>query len=136
MAEEEVLKTSQCGFDPHPGHMAETQRQPVPRIDTGELDTALAFLRFARASVAKKLDDLDDEQVRRVLVPTGTTLPGLVHHLTTGERYWFGHHVAGGVAGPGLGLRRGSASWRGDRAGAGGLPGGVRGERPDRRRRP
>jgi uncharacterized damage-inducible protein DinB len=76
--------------------MAETQRQPVPRTDTGELDTALAFLRFARASVAKKLDDLDDEDVRRVLVPTGTTLLGLVHHLTTGERYWFGHHVAGG----------------------------------------
>ena len=96
MAEEEVLKTSQCGFDPHPGHMAETQRQPVPRTDTGELDTALAFLRFARASAAKKLDDLDEEQVRRVLVPTGTTLLGLVHHLTTGERYWFGHHVAGG----------------------------------------
>ena len=76
--------------------MTETQRQPVPRTDTGEIDTALAFLRFARTSVAKKLDDLDDEQVRRALVPTGTTLLGLVHHLTTGERYWFGHHVAGG----------------------------------------
>ena len=95
MAEEEVLKTFQCGFDPHPGHMTETQRQPVPRIDDSELDTALAFLRFARASVVKKLDDLDDEQVRRVLVPTGTTLLGLVAHLTVGERYWFAHHVAG-----------------------------------------
>jgi hypothetical protein len=98
MAEEEVLKTSQCGFDPHPGHMSETQRQPVPRNDDGEIDTALAFLRFARASVVKKLDGLDDEQVRRALVPSGTTLLGLVGHLTVGERYWFGHHVAG--AGP------------------------------------
>ena len=25
---------------------------------------------------------------------TGTNLLGLVHHLTEGERYWFGHHVA------------------------------------------
>jgi hypothetical protein len=28
--------------------MAETQREPVPRADSGELDTALAFLSFAR----------------------------------------------------------------------------------------
>jgi hypothetical protein len=28
--------------------MAETQREPVPRVDTGELDTALAFLSSAR----------------------------------------------------------------------------------------
>ncbi len=96
MAEDEVLKTFQCGFDPHPGHMSETQRQPVPRNDGGEIDTALAFLRFARASVVKKLDGLDDEQVRRALVPTGTSLLGLVSHLTVSEHYWFGFHVAGG----------------------------------------
>jgi hypothetical protein len=75
--------------------MAETQRQPVPRNDAGELDTALAFLTFARASVLKKADGLDDTQLRRVLVDTGTTILGLVQHLTHGERYWFGHHVAG-----------------------------------------
>ncbi|MGV9301905.1 DinB family protein [Nonomuraea sp. NPDC004354] len=75
--------------------MAETQRQPVPRNDSGELDTALAFLTFARESVLKKTHGLDDEQLRRVLVDTGTTLLGLVHHLTAAERYWFGYHVAG-----------------------------------------
>jgi len=26
----------------------ETQREPVPRVDTGELDTALSFLDFVR----------------------------------------------------------------------------------------
>lgn len=75
--------------------MAETQRKPVPRNDDGELDTALAFLAFARESVLKKTDGLDDEQLRRVLVGTGTNLLGLVQHLTVAERLWFGHHVAG-----------------------------------------
>jgi hypothetical protein len=73
----------------------ETQRQPVPRNDDGELDTALAFLTFARACVLKKLEGLDDEQLRRRLVPSETTLLGLVYHLTAGERYWFGKTLAG-----------------------------------------
>jgi hypothetical protein len=59
------------------------------------LNTALAFLTFARESVLIKTEGLDDEQLRRVLVDTGTTLLGLVRHLTVGERFWFGHHVAG-----------------------------------------
>jgi hypothetical protein len=76
--------------------MAETQRKPVPRNDSGELDTATAFLSFARECVLKKTDGLSEEQLRRVLVGSGTTLLGLVHHLAGAERVWFGHHVAGG----------------------------------------
>jgi hypothetical protein len=60
--------------------MAETQRKPVPRNDGGELDTATAFLSFARECVLKKSDGLSEEQLRRVLVGSGTTLLGLVHH--------------------------------------------------------
>jgi hypothetical protein len=75
--------------------MAETQRRPVPRNDAGEFDTALAFLSFARECVVKKTDGLSEEQLRRVLVGSGTTLLGLVHHLTLAERLWFGYHVAG-----------------------------------------
>ncbi len=75
--------------------MAQTQRQAVPRTDSGELDTALAFLNFNRECVLKKTDGLDEEQLRRVLVPTGTNLLGLVKHLTAAERYWFGLHLAG-----------------------------------------
>lgn len=78
--------------------MTETQREGVPRDDGSELDTALAFLRFARHCVLKKTDGLDAEQLRRLLVPSGTSLIGLVQHLTDGERYWFGHHVAGDPA--------------------------------------
>ncbi len=75
--------------------MAETQRRPVPRNDGGELDTALAFLTFARESVLIKTEGLTDEQLRRVLVDTGTNLLGLVQHLTVAERHWFAHHFAG-----------------------------------------
>ena len=67
----------------------------MPRVDSGELDTALAFLAFARHCVLKKADGLSDEQLRRVLVDSGTSILGLVQHLAEAERYWFGHHLAG-----------------------------------------
>jgi hypothetical protein len=82
------------------GVMAETQREPVPRVDSGELDTALAFLSFARHCVLKKAAGLSDEQLRRALVDSGTCILGLVQHLTEAERYWFGHHLAGTAWGP------------------------------------
>src|SRR5215472_6515154 len=75
--------------------MAETQREPVPRVDSGELDTALAFLSFARHCVLKKAGGLSDEQLRRVLVNSGTSIIGLIQHLAEAERYWFGYHLAG-----------------------------------------
>ena len=79
----------------------------MPRVDSGELDTALAFLNFNRESVLKKTEGLDDEQLRRVLVDTGTNLLGLVQHLTQAERNWFGYHLTGAaqVRGPGSGMR-------------------------------
>src|ERR1044072_10054857 len=75
--------------------MAETQREPVPRVDTGELDTALAFLSFARHCMLKKADGLSDEQLRRVLVDSGTTILGLIQHLAEAERDWFGYQLGG-----------------------------------------
>ena len=77
--------------------MAETQREYVPRVDSGELDTALAFLSFARHCVLKKAGGLSEEQLRRVLVDSGTSILGLIQHLAEVERYWFGHHLAGGA---------------------------------------
>jgi hypothetical protein len=41
--------------------------------------------RFARLCVLKKTDGLDDQQLRRALVPSGTSLLGLVQHLTAAE---------------------------------------------------
>jgi uncharacterized damage-inducible protein DinB len=75
--------------------MADTQREPVPRVDSGELDTALAFLSFARHCVLKKTDGLSEEQLRLALVDSGTSILGLVQHLTEAERYWFGYHLTG-----------------------------------------
>ncbi len=79
----------------------------MPRVDSSELDTALAFLNFSRESVLKKTEGLDDGQLRRVLVGTGTNLLGLVQHLTHAERYWFGYYLTGAkhVRGPGSGMR-------------------------------
>jgi hypothetical protein len=84
--------------------MAETQREPVPRVDSGELDTALAFLSFARHCVLKKTDGLSDEQLRRVLVDSGTAILGLIQHLAGAERVWFGYHLAGNARYPDSGL--------------------------------
>jgi hypothetical protein len=78
--------------------MLETQRETVPRDDDGELDTALAFLSFARSCLLKKVDGLDEEQLRRRLVVSDTNLLGLVQHCAAGERWWFAHHVGGDPA--------------------------------------
>jgi uncharacterized damage-inducible protein DinB len=75
--------------------MLETQRERVPLNDGGELDTALACLAFARSCVLKKVEGLDQEQLRRRLVVSETTLLGLVQHLTDAERYWFGYTLTG-----------------------------------------
>jgi len=80
--------------------MAETQREPVPRDDSGELGTALAFLSFARHCVLKKAGGMSGEQLRRVLVGSGTSILGLIQHLTEAERYWFGHHLTGAAWDP------------------------------------
>ena len=75
--------------------MLESQRETVPRDDAGELDTAVAFLSFARSCVLKKVAGLNEEQLRRRLVVSDTTLLGLVQHLVAAERYWFGYTLAG-----------------------------------------
>ena len=75
--------------------MAETQREPVPRNDDGEADTTLAFLTFARHCVIKKTEGLSEEELRRPVVESGTSLLGLVWHLIDAERYWFGYQLAG-----------------------------------------
>jgi uncharacterized damage-inducible protein DinB len=76
--------------------MQETQREPVPRVDTSELEVAHAFLRFQRHCLFKKAEGLSDDQLRAQLVPSGTSILGLIQHLTGAERLWFFHHLGGG----------------------------------------
>ena len=54
-----------------------------------------AFLDEHRAALHGCLDGLTEEQARRSLVPSETTLLGLVKHVTYAERVWFGEAVTG-----------------------------------------
>ncbi|MEU1704778.1 DinB family protein [Streptomyces sp. NPDC005706] len=54
-----------------------------------EKDILRASLDRHRDTVLWKLDGLDDEQLRRPMTPTGTTLLGLVKHLASVEYGWF-----------------------------------------------
>jgi uncharacterized damage-inducible protein DinB len=42
-----------------------------------------------RDAVLWKIEDLDDERLRRPMTPTRTNLLGLVKHLAAGENMWF-----------------------------------------------
>ena len=53
------------------------------------------FLDEHRAALRGCLDELTEEQARRRLVPSDTTLLGLVKHATYAERVWFGEAVTG-----------------------------------------
>ncbi|WP_406473877.1 DinB family protein [Streptomyces sp. NBC_01615] len=55
----------------------------------GEKEILHASLHRHRDAVLWKLDGLDDEQVRRVMTPSGTSLLGLVKHLASVEYSWF-----------------------------------------------
>ena len=53
------------------------------------------FVDEHRAALRACLDGLTEEQARRRLVPSRTTLLGLVKHVTYVERVWFGEAVTG-----------------------------------------
>jgi len=53
------------------------------------------FVDEHRAALRACLDGLTEEQARRHLVPSQTTLLGLVKHVTFAERVWFGEAVTG-----------------------------------------
>lgn len=63
-------------------------RKP-PKVVAGEVDTWVALYRFQRESLLGKLDGLSEEDARRSLVPSGTSLLWLVKHCARGERLWF-----------------------------------------------
>lgn len=68
------------------------------RPDTfhADLQTQLeAFLDDHRAALEATLDGLTEEQARRRLVPSATTLLGLVQHGTFIERVWFDEAITG-----------------------------------------
>lgn len=62
---------------------------PPPRTGNSETDTLRAFLDYLRDSIAAKLEGAPEPQVRTTIVRSGTTLLGLVNHLTFVERSMF-----------------------------------------------
>jgi uncharacterized damage-inducible protein DinB len=71
------------------------QDAPPPRESTDERTMLNAFLDYLRERMIAKLDGLDEEQARRSLVPSGTSLLGLVKHLAVVELGWFVWSFAG-----------------------------------------
>lgn len=62
---------------------------PPPRTGPAEKEVLIGFLDYLRTSVAGKLDGAPEPAVRRSAVASGTTLIGLVRHLTHVERALF-----------------------------------------------
>ena len=60
-----------------------------------EREQVEAFLEDNRAEVLQLLDGLTEEQARRRLVPSATTLLGLLKHVTWMQRVWFEECVSG-----------------------------------------
>ncbi|HET6968740.1 MAG TPA: DinB family protein [Ornithinibacter sp.] len=73
---------------------------PPPTMDPVMFDAPLrrqldAFVEDHRALLLECLDGLTEEQARRRLVPSRTTLLGLVKHAAFVERVWFDEAVTG-----------------------------------------
>lgn len=68
---------------------------PHPDTTASERKTLHDTLLANRAAVLNLLDGLTEEQARRSLVPSLTTLLGLVKHASFAERVWFHVTLAG-----------------------------------------
>src|SRR5581483_688471 len=62
-----------------------------------------AFIEEYRSAIEVTLDGLTEEQARRRLVPSATTLLGLLKHVTWMQRVWF-EECVGGTSRRDLGL--------------------------------
>lgn len=67
----------------------------LPRHMEGEMETLLGTLEYLRRSLKRNLDGLDDDDLRRSPVPSGTNLIGLIQHVDRAEIFWMVHVYAG-----------------------------------------
>jgi hypothetical protein len=73
---------------------------PDVRVVTGtEREVLEGFLELYRGLLPGKLAGLDEDEAGRSLVPSRTTLIGLLKHLASVEREWFGMVLGGRPAG-------------------------------------
>jgi hypothetical protein len=64
-------------------------------VVAGERETLEGFLEYHRRVIGGKLRGLSEQDARRRLVPSSTTLIGLVSHAAAVERNWFQHYLGG-----------------------------------------
>ena len=70
-------------------------------LATDERDHLVRFLDHVRGTVVRKVDGLGDDDARRPGTGSGTSIGGLVKHLTWVERGWFRYRFLGEeVGGP------------------------------------
>lgn len=69
--------------------------EPFDHLLADERTQLEAFLDQHRALLHHSLDELTEEEARRHLVPSATTLLGLLKHVVTVETVWFGEAVTG-----------------------------------------
>jgi uncharacterized damage-inducible protein DinB len=65
-----------------------------PRPATDERTTLVEFIEYHRATVRLKVGGLTHEQLNRAIVPSGTTMAGLLKHLALVEDSWFWDRIA------------------------------------------
>jgi hypothetical protein len=59
-----------------------------PAIVAGEKETLLAFMRYLREAIIRKVEGLPDDKARHPGVPSGTSPLGIIKHLTGAELVW------------------------------------------------
>ena len=59
-----------------------------PAVVAGEKETLLAFLRYLREAIIRKVEGLPDAVARTPGVPSGTSPLGIIKHLTGAELVW------------------------------------------------
>jgi uncharacterized damage-inducible protein DinB len=78
-----------------------TLERPLPAFNVDERTTLEGWLNFHRITLARKCEDLDDEQASAASVPpSALTMTSIVQHMAEVERNWFRRVLAGEDAPP------------------------------------
>jgi uncharacterized damage-inducible protein DinB len=87
------------------------QGRPEPPVAAGELEAALGFLDYQRATLEWKIRGVDVDGMRATTGVSTMTLGGLLKHMAWVEDYWFSRRLLGRQ--PGDPWR--SVDWEADR---------------------
>jgi hypothetical protein len=74
--------------------------RPYPPLAADEQATLTGFLDYVRGTVVVKARGLHDDDGARRLLPSPTSVSGIVRHLTQVERSWFHDDIDGDTDGP------------------------------------